>query len=513
MTRTDVALWQAIARSLEPAKPKERRWASPLDMACDLNPTTVRTPALEAINAALVRLADKPGQGRLAVFMSPQEGKSSLCSYWNPLWLLNNDPGLRIIAVSYNAEKSREWGAEVKNAIENFNGDDDMIDLEIRLRPDTRAAGRWKVDGHPGGLYCAGIESGITGRAGDYLIVDDPTKNLQEAQSTAKRGKVTSTYRGAIIPRMGPTTKLVWIQTLWHEAETIQDILSNEGDDWEVIRIPAIADSPDDPLGRAIGEPMQSARGERDWAKIRRDVGEYVFSALYQQRPSPAEGGLFKRLWWRWYSMAPAIGGGQSERLDLAGRLRPLSDCWRFMTGDLAASTRTSADYTVAAAWALTIDGDLVLLDYVRGKVGEANHFDLFRPLAERWRVDTVFLEASQYGTTLVAEATRSGLHITPIQAEQDKFSRALPYSARCSGARVWLPSGHKDKMDAWVTEHAAFPSATHDDMVDVGSLATRVAVTKWQPMPLPPVPHRQQPNSDLSFLSPAPVDLFSVPL
>src|SRR3954462_14556331 len=101
-------------------------------MACELNPQTVRTPALEVINAALVRLADKPGQGRLAVFMSPQEGKSTLCSFWNPLWLLTNDHDLRIIAVSYNAEKSREWGAEVKNAIENFSGADDTIDLGIR---------------------------------------------------------------------------------------------------------------------------------------------------------------------------------------------------------------------------------------------------------------------------------------------------------------------------------------------------------------------------------------------
>lgn len=491
------AAWARCVEAFRPKPVKPRRWASPLDMACELNPATVRTPALEAINAALVRLADKPGQGRLAVFMSPQEGKSSLCSYWNPLWLLVDNPDLRIIAVSYNAEKSREWGAEVKNAIENWNGDDGMTDLGLRLRADTRAAGRWKVDGHIGGLYCAGIESGITGRAGDYICVDDPTKNLQEAQSEAKRGKVTSTYRGAIIPRLGPGAKLVWIQTLWHEAETIQGILSNEGRDWEVIRIPALADSPDDPLGRTIGEPMQSARGERNWAKIRRDVGEYVFSALYQQRPSPAEGGLFRRLWWRYWSPGPRFDG--RERLDLAGRSRPLDECWRFITGDLAASTRTSADYTVAAAWALTIDGDLVLLDYVRAKISEANHYDLFRPLAQRWAVDTAFVEATQHSMTLTAEAARSGLHVTPLRADIDKFSRALPYSARASGGRVWLPAGMGDKTKTWVDEHAAFPSGTHDDLVDTGAYAVRVAVTKWQPPP--PLPRQSDPDQSFAVL------------
>jgi predicted phage terminase large subunit-like protein len=478
MTIAPASAWEAAAAEFE-AKP--RRWASPLDMACELNPQTVRTPALEVINAALVRLAEKPGQGRLAVFMSPQEGKSTLCSFWNPLWLLTHDHDLRIIAVSYNAEKSREWGAEVKNAIENFSGADDTIDLGIRLRADTRAAGRWKVDDGQGGLYCAGVSSGITGRAGDYISVDDPTKNMQEAQSATMREKVTSTYRGAIIPRMGPHTKLVWIQTLWHESETIQGILANEGDDWEVIRIPAIADAPDDPLGREVGEPMVSARGVRDWAKIRRDVGEYVFSALYQQRPSPAEGGLFKRLWWRYWSMAPATEG--VERIDLGGRIFPLSVCWRFITGDLAASTRTSADYTVAAAWALTTDGDLILLDRVKAKVGEANHFDLFRPLAERWQVDTAFIEKSFHTSTLAIDATNGGLHITPIDAEGDKFSRALPYSARVSSGRVWLPAGASWTGD-WVDEHSGFPNGSHDDQVDVGSYATRVAVTKWSPVP-----------------------------
>jgi predicted phage terminase large subunit-like protein len=509
-SRMDREMWLAAARAFEPAKPKVRRWASPLDMACDLDPRMVRTPALEAINAALVRLADRPGQARLAVFMSPQEGKSSICSYWNPLWLLTHDPDLRIIAVSYNAEKSREWGAEVKNAIENFNGDDDMLDLGLRLRSDTRAAGRWKVEGHYGGLYCAGIESGITGRPGDYIIVDDPTKNLQEAQSIAKRESVTRTYQGAIVPRMGPNTKLVWIQTLWNEAETIQQILATEGADWEVIRIPALADSPDDPLGRAIGEPMQSARGHRDWAKIRRDVGEYVFAALYQQRPSPAEGGLFKRLWFRYWSHAPQFYG--RERIDLAGKVRPLDECWKFLTGDLAASTRTSADWTVAAAWALTIDGDLVLLDYNRAKVGEAQHYDLFRPLAERWRVDTAFIEATQHSMTLTAEAARTGLHVTPLKADVDKFSRALPYSARVSGGRVWLPAG-SPKVADFVNEHASFPNGSHDDLVDVGAYAVRVAITKWQPPP-PGAPVRAASPDPFAGFGGAPeVNLMAVPL
>jgi predicted phage terminase large subunit-like protein len=448
-------------------------------MAAELDRTIIRTPALNLIDRKLVELADHRA-GRLAVFVSPQEGKSTTCSYWNPLWLLVGNPDLRIIILSYSDEMARRWGADIKAAVESFNGDEGTVDLGLRLRPDSRAAGRWQVDGHRGGVYCAGVGGSITGKPAEYILVDDPLKGLEEARSANHREKVMRTWRGSIVPRMAPTTNVIWVQTLWHEAEPIQEILATEGDDWDVVRIPAIADSPDDPLGRKIGEPMASARGARDWKRIRRDVGEYVFAALYQQRPAPAEGGLFRRLWWRFWTPAPQAGMS-SPRLDLGGRAILLGDCWRFATVDLANSTRTSADWTAVGAWALTPDGDQVLLGMARAKVGEAHHFDLVRPLVQRWQLDTVFVEGSQYETTLVKDATREGVPISPLQAETDKFSRALPYSARCSAGRVWLPAG-ATWLEDWIGEHASFPNGSHDDLVDVGSMGTRVSITKWSP-------------------------------
>lgn len=324
------------------------------------------------------------------------------------------------------------------------------------------------------------------------LIIDDPIKDLSAAQSEAYRKRCRDFWQGVAIPRLGPGAKCLLVQTRWHESDMAGWLLASDGEGnrskggrWQVVSIPAQAEDDNDVLGRRSGEYMVSARGDRDWPAIKKSTGTYVWASLYQQRPAPAEGGLFKRLWWRYWSPAPRLSYG-SERLDLAGRIFNLSECWRFITGDLAASTRTSADYTVAAAWALTLDGDLVLLDYERARVGEANHYDLFRPLADRWRVDTAFVEATQHSMTLTAEATRSGLHVTPLKADADKFSRALPYSARASAGRVWLPAG-SPKVDAFVTEHASFPNGSHDDLVDVGAYAVRVAITQWAPQKLPP--------------------------
>jgi predicted phage terminase large subunit-like protein len=475
------------------------RWPSPLDMAVELDPPRLddagdrigfwRTPALELINQALVDLADGR-ENRLAAMMSPQEGKSTTVSFWFPLWLLACvNPNLRILIVSYSDEMARRWGAAIKDALETWSGDDGAVDLGLRLRSDSRAAGRWNIAGHKGSVYCAGLFGSITGKTGDIVLIDDPLKNMEEAQSEKIREKAMRVYQSVLVTRLGPSAKVGWIQTCWHELEPIQQILANEGDKakggrWRVIRIPAIAeDSGDDPLGRKAGEGMVSARGDRNWKQIRKDVGEYVFAALYQQRAAPAEGNIFKKIWWRYWVPAPVIG--PSLRVSLGGKVHALDDCWRFGTMDLANSTKTSGDYTVISAWARTLDGNLVLLERTRVRVGEDEHFSTARPLVERWKLDTLFVEESQFGTTLVREATQAGIPISPLQAETDKITRALPASAWCSTGRVWLPAGAW-WLDKWVGEAASFPTGAHDDQVDTLSYAVRVAVTRWAP-PAPP--------------------------
>lgn len=461
-----------LARSNRP-----RRWASPLDLAQEIDPTIIRTPALELINRTLVDVA-AGREDRVIVSLPPQEGKSTTVSRWFPEWTLADvDADTRLISISYSDELARRFGADIKRDLETYNGDDGGLDLGVRLRRDSRAAGRWFVDGHRGGMVCAGLGSGVTGRACEIMVIDDPIKDLEQAQSQTYRERFQRFWQGVAVPRLGAVGRAILVQTRWHEEDAAGWLLATEGrkEDggrWKVINIPAQCEDPaTDPLRRQQGEYLISARGERDWEAVKKSVGAYVWASLYQGRPAPAEGGLFKRLWWRRWTRHDNVLQLGPQRLDLR-------DCWRFATIDLAASTRTSADFTVIAAWARAITGDLVLLDMVRARIGEAQHFTHARPLVEQWQLDTVFVEASQYGTTLVREATQSGVPITPIQADTDKFSRALPYSAWASSGRVWLPA-NAHWTDAWINEHAAFPNSAHDDMVDTGSMAVRVAVTR----------------------------------
>jgi predicted phage terminase large subunit-like protein len=352
----------------------------------------------------------------------------------------------------------------------------------LRLRADSRAAGRWQIDGRRGGVYCCGVGGSLTGRPVDVLVWDDPLKDMEQAQSARYRDRAWRFYQAVAVPRLGPGSRCVLIQTRWHEDDPAGRLLKNEPGRWRVVNIPAIAESADDPLGRRPGEAMISARGRRDWAAIRASVGEFVWAALYQQRPAPAEGGLFKRASLRyWTPMAAApsrhgLAGGR--RVDLAGRTVYLDDCWRFLTADLAASTKTSADYTAAGAWAISPDGDLILLEARRARIEETGHWDLIRPLREQWAADVVYVESRMFGTTMVIDATRDGVPVAELKADTDKVTRAIPATARADTGRLWLPAG--DASADVVDELLAFPNSAHDDYVDVVSYAARVQAAHW---------------------------------
>lgn len=482
VTDPDAVLWQALADRL---RPKPRRWPTPGAMACELDPATVQTPALNLIDAALVDVADGRCD-RLIVTMPPQEGKSERVSRRFVTWLLEHNPSLRLGVASYELETARRWGRTVRDDIRTFDGSEGQLDLGIRLRSDSNAADRWQIDGHRGGLKAVGVGGAWTGWPLDGIVIDDPFKDHSQANSTAYRQRVWDWLQSVVVPRLAPGGWIVVVMTPWHEDDLRGRLIAHEPGRWRLVSIPAQAESDTDPLGRQPGEWLESTRRRtaEQWARIRRDVGEWVWAALYQQRPAPAEGGLFKRTAWRYWTPL------HSTYIDMSGRMTDLRDCWRFATVDLAASTKTSADWTVCSAWAIPPGGDaLVLLDRARARLGEADHWSLVRPLRDRWTLDTAFVERGFIGTTLVMDATRAGLTISPLDPDADKLTRAIPASALLDAGGAWLPAGASWSAE-WIEEHASFPNGTSDDQVDTFAYANRVRVSKWQP----PV-HRERPR------------------
>jgi predicted phage terminase large subunit-like protein len=486
---TVLSPWEYAARQFEP---RVWRWPTPGAMAAELDPTHRTTAALDAIDLELIKVADGTND-RLMVFMPPQEGKSQKISRRFPAWLLSHDPTLHIAIVSYAADKAIRWGRQIRRDVLAHP------ELGIELRADSRAAGRWETT-QGGGLVCVGLAGGITGEPVDVLLIDDPVEGRAEAESKTYRDAAWDWWESNGSTRGSSRFRVVVMMTRWNEDDLAGRLLRNEPGRWRVLKIPAIADSPDDPIGRAAGEELPSVQrrkpGHFRWLQEHRSA--YVWRSVYQQNPTAAEGNLFRRPDYRYWRPMPAdatrhgLTGGR--RVDCDGRAVPLDDCWRFATIDLAASKRTSADFTVVSAWGITPDGDLILLDRARARVEEAEHFELARPLISRWVLDVVFVEQSFITATFVIDASNSGIPVQPLKADTDKITRALPATTRVKAHRVWFPAA-ADWLDEWTDELASFPSGTHDDQVDTLSYAARVVAAHW--LPQESVPPATGPGGD----------------
>jgi predicted phage terminase large subunit-like protein len=490
--------WQEWARLCEPAP---LRYASPGALAAALDPSTGTTAMLEAVDDALVELSapDSPHDA-LAIFTPSQEGKSERVSRRFPAWTLDRNPALRIADVSYAESLAVRWGRAVRRDIaahpckaeDPETCRDACGGLHATLRPDAGAAGWWETP-QGGGMYSTGIGGGLTGLPVDVLIIDDPVKDRAAAESATLRESTWEWWESVALTRLAPGARVVLVMTRWHMDDLAGRIFSRPGPlKWRVLRIPAIAEN-GDPIGRAPGEELPSVRKRAPgyFRNRQATMSAYVFSSVYQQNPTAAEGNFFRRSTFRYWRPAQPWPDGR-ERINCEGRLVTLADCWRFATVDVAASVKTSADWTVIAVWAVTPMGDLILLDRVRKRVAMHDHFALLPPLAARWGFTQAFVEHQFYSATLVQDARDAGYAIAEVIADKDKLTRAVPAAGRCAAGKAWFPAETSGCpcgecpggvwLDEWCDELASFDKGAHDDQVDVFSYAAKVQVADWVP-------------------------------
>lgn len=476
--------------TLERWAPKTRTHPTPLALAQYLEPRTRRTKALDVIDRALADLADDrlPADDggtadALAVFIPAQEGKSTLVSRRFPEWLLRTDPACRVAIVSYELESAMRWGRDIRMDVSHYP------ELGIALRGDSRAAHRWETPAG-GGVYCAGIGGPLTGRGCNVLVVDDPVKDRASAESATMRKTAWDWWENVALTRLAPGAKVVLIQTRWHTDDLAGRILSRPSPlNWRTVIIPAIAGDGDE-LGREPGDELVSVQGRAPghFRSLQATMSHYSFAALYQQQPVAAEGNFFRPAEFRYWHPVPPWPDGR-PRIECGGRSVTLEGLYTFATVDVAASTKTSADYTVCAVWTVTLEGDLVLLDREREHVAMHDHFSLARRLFSRWGEVPLFVERGFFASTLVADARASGIGVAELRADADKLTRATPTANRVHTGKVWFPA-EAPWIDEWTDELAAFPQGAHDDQVDTLAYAARVMTNDYTP-PVPDPPFR----------------------
>lgn len=440
VTRWPIADQQALvaAHSGDSVAPSFDAWLPAVTPAFEWD-----APHLAHIQAQLGRVT-RGEIDRLMLFLPPRHGKSQLATVRYPVWRMVCDPTLTVIVGAYNKLLATSFSRQARRIARD----------RLALDDERVAADEWQTAA--GGVFrAAGVGTGVTGKGARLVVIDDPTKSREEANSLAYRERVWDWYRDDLYTRLEPGGAMVLIQTRWHEDDLAGRILASEdAPNWTVVSLPALAEA-DDPLGRVPGAALWPARfDEVDLARIRTVLGTQSFTALYQQRPSALEGGLFKRAWFDVVGAAPAS----------ARRVR----YW-----DKAGSTGQDSDFTAGALLAVDANGVFYVVDVVRGQWSALERERIIRQTAEMDGRDVpVWVEQEPgSGGKESAQATVRSLAGWSVHAERvtgDKVTRAQPLAAQCEAGNVKLVRGPFNA--AFLDEFTMFPNGRHDDQVDAAS-------------------------------------------
>ncbi|MDE2106257.1 MAG: terminase family protein [Patescibacteria group bacterium] len=406
-----------------------------------------QTPARH--HRLLIQALEDVAEGRndrLMVLMPPGSAKSTYTSILFPAWLLAKRPNTAIIAASHTGELAEHFGRRVRNTIAT----NDQT-LGYSLSSDNKAAGRWQTS-NGGEYFAAGVGGSITGRRADLAIIDDPVKSKEAAESETDREKVWEWYKADLYTRLKPDAKIVLIMTRWHEDDLggrLLQEMENGGDQWRVLKLPALANANDDPLGRAVDEPLWPEWEDKAALDRKRAaVGERDFGALYQQDPRPAGTSFF--------SIEDCLVEGQPVEP------HEVNDAV-FATIDTAVKTGSKNDGTAVCYWAVTRFGPhpLTLLDWeivqIEGSLQEEWLPTIFRKLEEkvqplRARMGSLgaFVEDKATGMVLNQIGARRGWPMRPIEnalTAKGKDERAIAVSGYITSGKIKISSHAYNKM------------------------------------------------------------------
>jgi phage terminase large subunit-like protein len=420
----------------------------------------------------------------IMAFTSPGSAKSTYLSVLAPAWLLGRKKGTNVIGASYNDDVANRFGRRVRSIVRS---NEFTKIMGCHITGDNQAVDNYSLS-NEAEYRSAGLNGGITSFRADWALVDDPVKSRQDADSELIRERTWEVFSSDISTRLKPGGKIIIVQTRWHEDDLSGRILGEkwkgqsglwrgtDGRLWHVINLPHIAEHADDPLGRKPGEllwpewhRMADAKRLQDAAK-RGGTAARLWSALYQQRPSPDEGAILARHYWQPWTK------------------KDLPECEAiYLFYDTAFEEDEQNDFSAMTAWGVfehtskKKTGEeykhkhILLLGAWKERVNSIDLLDEVKGHCKLFRPDRVFVEKRASGIQLLQELQRQRI---PVKAwlprgkpgAKGKVPRAHAIASILEQGSVWFVPGAK--TEAVLDECAAFPFGTNDDWVDTVTMA-----------------------------------------
>lgn len=432
LTKGEIDLWQ----TLEALAGVE----SLLDWIPLMSPHFERPKHLRQLAEVLVRSQFEPVYCWISV--PPRHSKTETLLHYVP-WRLHRDPKSEIAYCTYESNLAHTKSRRMRELAEQTG---------VQFKKAAKTVKEWETT-QGGKLIATGVGGPITGKGAKLLIIDDPLKNREEAESPVIRQKIWDWFTSTALTRVEPGGSVIVCHTRWHDDDLIGRI-RQEFPEWIGIQMPAVEEY-EDGRRKALW-PSRWSLAELD--KKRRLVGEYDWAALYQGQPRPKGGRMFKT----------------PTRYDLPMIVQSDKPYKIIIGVDPAATEKTSADYSVACVMAFTgefntlnFKGDV--LEVIRAQVEIPEFVARIRDLALKWGAP-IAVEAVG-GFKAVPQMLRNldkRLRVIEAAALGDKFTRALPVAAAWNDGRVRIPHTAPWVHD-FLTEVEKFTGVkdARDDQVD----------------------------------------------
>lgn len=453
-----------------------------------------------------VEQVERKESPRLLLMMPVRHGKSEICSRHFPAWALGRNPSWEVIAASGAQNLAMSFSRYGRDLIQNPAYG--AIFPNTKLDPSSKSVENWNLQ-NGGGYLSAGIGTMITGRGATILLIDDPVRDGEAADSPTIRDNVWEWYMSTAYTRLAPGGGVLGVLTWWNEddwAGRIQQVMATgDGDKFEIVRYPALNDIGDEyllhddtieqippntpvPAGaqllRPLGTALHPARFPAD--ELLKKKANYCalgqkrwWDALFQQNPTPEDGDFFTPDMFRYYSTPP-------DRRDLR-----LYQAW-----DFAITEGQKKDYTVGCTIGIDTRGAVYVLDVVRFRSGDGIIIaNMIVDYAKQWEPFMIGVEDGQIWKTLASQFERScdEAHYHPayevLKPLTDKFVRASPLKGQMQAGRVYF-----DKNAHWFAplykEFLRFGAGgINDDQVDGVSWAVRLSLNYSIPKESRPQP------------------------
>ncbi len=393
---------------------------------------------------------------RLMLFMPPRHGKSTLASIAFPAWHLGRHPDHEFISCSYSGSLAMGFSRKVRSLLRDPSY---KTAFKTRLDPDSQSAEAWLTT-NGGGYVAAGVGGGITGKGAHVLVIDDPVKNREDAESPNNREANWDWYTSTAYTRLAPGGGVLVILTRWHDDDLAGKLLSaaqEGGDEWTVVKYPAIAEENEE--FRSHGEALHPERYDVEaLQRIQRAVGPRDWSALYQQNPVADDGDYFSRDMIQYFD---------PEDIDL--------DRMKFYCAwDLAIGKKDRNDYSVGMVVGIDEMEHIFVVDVVRGRFDGFELVEQILDMYETWRPSIVGIEKGHIemalGPFLEKRVRERGLYEAYFKdlktGRRDKEARARAIQGRMQQGMVHFPK-NEVFTGPLIAELLRFPNGVHDDQVD----------------------------------------------